>query len=584
LKYAHQITSLKQAMLRLLTMNNLIRSTRSIAAGFIIISIVCADAAVFVVTDTSDAIRVSSLRGAVIAANRNGGNNTIILGLPSKERRNQQQRPVIYRLTVAGADEDAARTGDLDITRGNLTIISINSNVTIDATGLGDRVFQVFSNAHLTLSGLTIKGGSTPEYFYDPLGGFYGEPGGAIFNSGTLTVQNCNFVGNTCGNGGNGGGLYNRGSANLDNCIVMSNFAGAGYGPNNFGSGNPGGNGGGICNVGNMILTRCTISNNAAGQGGLGGFPSSGIVPVNAPGGPGGNGGDGGGIWNTGDLKLSLCTVNGNASGDGGSGGNGGSAGGNGGAGGNGAGIFSGGNLNLNTCTISGNSSGMGGTGGDGWFEAGGIGGDGGNGGGIYTEGTFSMTSSTIALNEAGVGGNGGNSQYAASAAIGGMGGDCGGVLNDASKTNIVSRNTLVALNTPNVGGMGGTNFDNSGETTGSGGSNGFGFDIVGDFTSRGFNLIGMADGGTGFTNGLIADQVGSNASPINPLLGPLQTNGSLTPTHALLWGSPAIDKGNCFGIHTDQRGHHRPHDYPLIPNAIGGDGSDIGAFELDKP
>ena len=149
---------------------------------------------------------------------------------------------------------------------------------------------------------------------------------------------------------------------------------------------------------------------------------------------------------------------------------------------------------------------------------------------------------------------------------------------------NAFVRTTLIALNIPNVSGMGGSSFDYfAGETTiGNAGSDGFGFDLVGGFTSRGFNLIGMADGSTGFTNGISADQVGGNENPINPLLGPLQMNGGLTPTHALLWGSPAIDKGNCFGIHTDQRGYYRPHDNPSIPNAIGGDGSDIGAFELD--
>ena len=48
----------------------------------------------------------------------------------------------------------------------------------------------------------------------------------------------------------------------------------------------------------------------------------------------------------------------------------------------------------------------------------------------------------------------------------------------------------------------------------------------------------------------------------------------------ALLPGSPAIDQGKSFGITTDQRGRARPYDFPAIPNAGGGDGSDIGAFE----
>ncbi|HPM82318.1 MAG TPA: choice-of-anchor Q domain-containing protein, partial [Candidatus Anammoximicrobium sp.] len=67
----------------------------------------------------------------------------------------------------------------------------------------------------------------------------------------------------------------------------------------------------------------------------------------------------------------------------------------------------------------------------------------------------------------------------------------------------------------------------------------------------------------------------------VDPLLGPLQDNGGLTLTHALLPSSPAIDKGNSFGFTTDQRGSQRPVDLPAYPNATGGDGSDIGAYEF---
>jgi len=58
-----------------------------------------------------------------------------------------------------------------------------------------------------------------------------------------------------------------------------------------------------------------------------------------------------------------------------------------------------------------------------------------------------------------------------------------------------------------------------------------------------------------------------------DPKLGPLQNNGGLTFTQALLPGSPAIDKGsNPVGFATDQRG-------PGFPRVVG-DSADIGAFE----
>jgi hypothetical protein len=120
--------------------------------------------------------------------------------------------------------------------------------------------------------------------------------------------------------------------------------------------------------------------------------------------------------------------------------------------------------------------------------------------------------------------------------------------------------------------------------------------DVLGVFTSSGYNLIGKIDysipgsGGAngvptgGLTNNVNHDLVGSLASPTNALLGPLRDNGGPTFTHALKPGSPAIDKGSSNGLLTDQRGAPRPFDFAFIPNAAAGDGSDIGAFELASP
>jgi hypothetical protein len=91
-----------------------------------------------------------------------------------------------------------------------------------------------------------------------------------------------------------------------------------------------------------------------------------------------------------------------------------------------------------------------------------------------------------------------------------------------------------------------------------------------------------IADGGynidTGTSCGFSASTSKSNT---DPLLGPLQANGGRTDTHALSTGSPAIDQGNSFGTNRDQRGESRPHDFAEIDNATDGDGSDIGAFEV---
>jgi len=50
--------------------------------------------------------------------------------------------------------------------------------------------------------------------------------------------------------------------------------------------------------------------------------------------------------------------------------------------------------------------------------------------------------------------------------------------------------------------------------------------DVFNHFNSLGYNLIGKSDGSTGFADGVNNDQVGSVATPLNPMLGPLQNNG----------------------------------------------------------
>lgn len=93
---------------------------------------------------------------------------------------------------------------------------------------------------------------------------------------------------------------------------------------------------------------------------------------------------------------------------------------------------------------------------------------------------------------------------------------------------------------------------------------------------SGGYNLD--EDGSCEFDEGSDLNGVAAGLDPV------LKDNGGPTPTHALLEGSIAIDRGNSFGASTDQRGLPRPADFPAISNKEGGDGSDIGAFELQVP
>lgn len=91
--------------------------------------------------------------------------------------------------------------------------------------------------------------------------------------------------------------------------------------------------------------------------------------------------------------------------------------------------------------------------------------------------------------------------------------------------------------------------------------------------TSLGYNL--STDSGAGLLTAA-TDQINTI-----PWMGPLQANGGPTLTHALLSCSPALDHGKNFGGSAgDQRGLSRIIDYPGVPAATGGDGTDIGAYE----
>ena len=133
-----------------------------------------------------------------------------------------------------------------------------------------------------------------------------------------------------------------------------------------------------------------------------------------------------------------------------------------------------------------------------------------------------------------------------------------GGVYHGPAGTFTV-KNTLIALNMVDFTGTGP--------------------DVSGAFTSDGHNLIGIGTGGTGFTNGVNGDIVGTSLIPIDPKLGPLALNGGPTRTHALLTGSQAIDAGDNTGVPaTDQRGGG----FPRVKDGNGDSVAiiDIGAFE----
>ncbi len=201
------------------------------------------------------------------------------------------------------------------------------------------------------------------------------------------------------------------------------------------------------------------------------------------------------------------------------------------------------------------------------------------HGGGIYNDGTLSVVNSTISHNTAYIGG--------------------GGIFS-FSMASVV--NSTISDNTSDYGG-GIYNEDtltiHNSTISGNTATNGGGIRSWGQLTLANTIIANSLNGGdcslgSGTIHAsysLIADGLGcvngtdSNNLTGDPLLGPLQDNGGPTFTHALLPGSPAIDKGNNAAaldaagqpLSTDQRGFSR---------ILDGDGDtvatvDIGAYEL---
>ncbi len=204
-----------------------------------------------------------------------------------------------FTLTIPGRGEDAAATGDLDIT-DDLTIngTGTTSPRTVINGNRLDRVFDMHGTANVTISHVAIVNGAADTN------------GGGIRNqsTGTLTLSSAAIRGNHAGNvvGGNGGGIFTGGgTAMLTDVTITANCAGNGGGD---GSGYFGGNGGGIENgwldVGDvaatLTLSNVIITSNRAGNSDRYGADI---------------GGNGGGIANNRVATLTNVTVSGNRAG-----------------------------------------------------------------------------------------------------------------------------------------------------------------------------------------------------------------------------------------------------------------------------
>jgi len=226
---------------------------------------------------------VCSLRAAVQQLNAYGGTHTITVPAGT------------YSLSFGAAGEDAAATGDLDLTANNLRISGAGAGVTIiqKSGGLSThRVFDVISGTH-TINNVTIQNGL----------GDGGNGGGIrVANNTSLTLNNVMVTGNIAT--GVGGGVLNSGTLNVnDSMITLNNAAGVA------------GEGGGIGNGGTATISESTVSFNFAGSlgGGLNNLGGTLNVLRSTLKGNQTGGGVGAGIRNRfGAVTLVNSTVSGN--------------------------------------------------------------------------------------------------------------------------------------------------------------------------------------------------------------------------------------------------------------------------------
>jgi hypothetical protein len=319
-----------------------------------------------------------------------------------------------------------------------------------------------------------------------------------------------------------GGAVDNNGTLTLDSCDLTYN--GAYHG-----------GGGALRNRGTMILKHCRVVNNLSeGQGG--GILNQGMLTISdslisqntagnmtgdlsAPRGDGG----GGGIANSGTLAVDNTTFTSNSART------------------SGGALINSGHAVINNNTIVNNYCGLGR---NPSVE---------RGGGIYNDGgDLSINASTIMANM--VRHQSTDSPPKEKTRGGGVYNNSGTV---SVATSIVAGNSVII--SPYVQ-------DNR-------------QDIAGAFISKGYNLIGVEEGGTGFANGVLHDQIGTERAPIDPKVSMVRDNGGPTPTAALLCGSPAINAGDDavmeppLNLATDQRGRGRR----------AGSHVDIGAFEVQS-
>ncbi|MHB1423778.1 MAG: DUF4214 domain-containing protein [Gemmataceae bacterium] len=468
-----------------------------------------------------------------------------------------EDRTVPTVFTVAAGDVNTL-IADIVTANSNGQSNTINlTDSTYDFTSANNNVFgpnalpAITGNITINGNGAVLQrdpslGQNTPFRFFYVSGSQVASPSSSSQSTGapvgSLSLENLTLQGglaqggnsDTGGGGlGAGGAIFNMGNLNLNGVTVEQSVAeggssgiGTGYGGGGIGQSNQGDNGGGYGSSGS------TGTSSAIGVGGAGTNTSSG-----GAGGFGGGGGSGttqGGNGGFGGGGGAASTAGGNVGQGGfGAGAGNGSAGG-GGLGAGGALFDMYGTTTLINCTLADNLV-------EGGQGSSGSGGGAGYGGAVFNlDATLNVVTSTLADNGATGAATGGGAIY--NLAMG----------TNSTGTGVPSSVTLTDSILADSAGSNDLVNDQNNSTAG-----------VAVVNATAPNII---------TSSSTLDGSTTNGTPIttNPQLSVLANNGGMTPTLALLSGSPAVGTGATGGNvpSTDQRGVAR------------GSSIDLGAYQ----
>lgn len=168
-----------------------------------------------------------------------------------------------YRLTIAGAKEDANATGDLDVT-SDVTLAGAGASETVIDGGFGtggdpvDRVLHVRGGETVAVRDLTIQHGKVPTES-DAVADRVDSGGGIRIEDGDVTLERVEVLGNQCADYGSyvgwmvgmGGGIaLQSGTLHVSDSTIAGNLCNRG--------------GGLRVEAGEARLVRTVVSDNAA--------------------------------------------------------------------------------------------------------------------------------------------------------------------------------------------------------------------------------------------------------------------------------------------------------------------------------